>query len=275
MKRLFSKLIFNFYQKDLNAPAYSTPPIVVLGVPRSGTSLVSRLVRACDVSFGDKSLMRPADSRNPDGFLELVEMNKIDDRLVHESGFQNHLAAEEWFGLRAVAGRKFSRFLTLCRMGKLVQKLVDMSGGKKWAFKQTPITFYWWKRFVPNARIVAVYREPHTTAESIHRTFKRFTFEQALRWWTKGNTELLFHISQTESILIKFEDLSNPFTQRASLEKIATFCGGDISVLEAVLKSEEGTQRQKAQTVIGDIPLTRDTNNVYQALEKASGRIPG
>ena len=46
----------------------------------------------CDVSFGGESLMRPADARNSDGFLELVEMNKIDDRLMHESGFQNHLA---------------------------------------------------------------------------------------------------------------------------------------------------------------------------------------
>lgn len=270
MKRLF----WSYFQKDLNAPAYSTPPIIVLGVPRSGTSLVSRLVRACGVSFGDESLMRPADSRNPDGFLELVEMNRIDDRLVHESGYQNHSMGEEWLGLRAIPFRKFSRFLTLRRMGKLIRTLSESANGKPWAFKETPMTFYWWKRFVPKAKIVAVYRGPHTNAESIHRTFKRFTFVQALNWWTRGNTELLSHISGAESILIKFEDLSDPTRQKAALQKIAEFCGGDVAVLEALIQSEAGPRTPKNETTLIDIPLEANTEKIFNALEKVSGTIP-
>ena len=126
---------------------------------------------------------------------------------------------------------------------------------------------------MPNARIVAVYREPHATAESIHRTFKRFTFLQALQWWTRGNTELLFHISQAESILIKFEDLSDPQKQRAVLEKIATFCGGDMSALEAVLNAERSSQKPQRHSEFHEIPVSPDTEKIYRALEKASGAV--
>ena len=244
-----------------------TVPIVVLGMPRSGTSTASRLVHACGVYFGEPQWLRPADSRNPDGFLELREMNRLDNRLVEESGFATHLAAEEWLGLRALPLYRIARMRTLYRMQRLLAKLSLRH--EKWGFKETPLTFYWWKLYVPKARIVGIYRDPYACADSIHRTFKRFTFRQALEWWTRGNIELLYHLSQADSILIRLEDLSDPALRGKALQKIADFCDGDVEALEKLLPAE---RIAKPHPLKGMLPLAAETQAVLDALHTFAER---
>lgn len=217
--------------------------------------------------------MRPADSRNPEGFLELIEMNRIDDRLVHESGFSNHLVAEEWLGLRATSLRRFSRLVTIFRMKRLLKKLSDGADRSPWGFKQMPHTFYWWKREIPKVRIIGIYRDPRTCAASIHRTFGRFTFRQALLWWTRGNQELLFHLSQSENLLVRFEDLIDPAKRQSVIESIVLFCGGDVSRLAKVLEDTEASRpttnrSEKSALAVEMLPLPQETEAVYLALEK-------
>ncbi len=235
--------------------------IIVLGMPRSGTSIASRLVQACGVYFGEEAWMRPADSRNEDGFLELHEINQLDDRLVEESGFKTHLFAEPWLGLRAVPGMRLRRLVTRYRMQRILSALTQK---QPWGLKQTPFTFYWWRQYVPKARIIAIYREPRSCADSIHRTFNRFTFGQALEWWTRGNTELLYHLSRNESLLIKLEDLLDQNTQDRVLKKIADFCGGAADELTQALPLNT---RPPKQSSLMHIPLPAQTQAVYEALE--------
>ncbi len=240
-----------------------TGAIVVLGMPRSGTSIAARLVAAGGVYFGAQSQMRPADPRNEDGFLELREMNKLDDRLVAESGFASHLCAEPNLGLRAVSHQRMSRLKTRYRMQRLLASLAQKT---PWGFKETPFTFYWWRTYVPKARIVAIYRDPRACADSIHRTFGRFTYGQALDWWTRGNTELLYHLSRHDSVLVKMEDLLDPSRQDAALKKIAAFCGGSAEELKQSLPQRV---RSSGRDTLQHMPaLPMQTQAVLEALEK-------
>lgn len=59
--------------------------IIVLGCPRSGTSLVTNLVRSAGYNVdmdGTKQLMKPNPKYNPDGYYERIDIVKLNDKLI-------------------------------------------------------------------------------------------------------------------------------------------------------------------------------------------------
>ena len=66
--------------------------IVVLGMHRSATSLVARTLNA-EVHMGSKLLY--ARSGNPEGYYENIEIIKINDKILHDSGGSWHIPRPE------------------------------------------------------------------------------------------------------------------------------------------------------------------------------------
>src|SRR5580700_1160835 len=66
--------------------------VVVLGMHRSGTSLLTNLLTALGVDLG--SDLVPADDNNPAGYWEQLDINRTQDRLL--SRLNQHWAGPAW-----------------------------------------------------------------------------------------------------------------------------------------------------------------------------------
>jgi hypothetical protein len=61
--------------------------IVILGCPRSGTSLLANLIRLAGYDIdanGTQKLMKPNAKYNPDGYFERIDIVKLNDKLIKE-----------------------------------------------------------------------------------------------------------------------------------------------------------------------------------------------
>jgi hypothetical protein len=77
---------------DIDGDRHTTQPelrpsgLLVLGMHRSGTSLVTDLLQTLGLYIGDPDHLTPANWENPRGFFERRDMRAICDRLLHAAG---------------------------------------------------------------------------------------------------------------------------------------------------------------------------------------------
>ena len=60
-------------------------PIIITGMHRSGTSMVSQILYRCGLNLGEMDDLAPADgvtNDNPDGYWEKVSLVKLMDRIL-------------------------------------------------------------------------------------------------------------------------------------------------------------------------------------------------
>ena len=241
---------------------------VVLGFPRSGTSLVARLVSAAGISFGNPNRFRPADWRNPEGFFEYRDMNYIDRSLMKQAGNVSQHAFFNEGGIRARnTWYRLMRFFTRIRMVRVLRDI--RSTGARWAFKEFPASFYFWSPYVPHARLIGVYRHPIEVAFSESRSFGRRSFLQYLEEWTRAHEELLYHLGTRPSILISLSDMARAETRTPVLRKLAVFVEGDASALEKTFSGKERFEKTKdaLETFKQTYPLPARTQEVLAALD--------
>lgn len=241
---------------------------VVLGFPRSGTSIISTLVHAAGVSFGEARHFKKADWRNPRGFYEYSDMNRIDEALMEQSGNDSPLAFSQSGRIRTrTLWGRVRRFTTRLRMVRVLASIRGSS--RRWAFKQFPATFYFWADYVPQAKIVAVYRDPIESAYSLSKSFGRYSFAQYIDLWTSAHEELLYLLTTRKSVLMSLSALADGDEREKSLGVLATFVGADVETLKKAMSGEERFLKTKG--AVADLqntyPLPARTQAVLRSLE--------
>lgn len=274
MKFLMNILVWPLWHRAVTAHlrAMGNDEIyIVLGFPRSGTSIVSTLVHAAGISFGDSSQFKRADWRNPKGFFEYRAMNVIDEALMKQSNNESPLAFSQGGRVR-VRGvwARMRRFFTRLQMVRVLQAIKGTS--RRWAFKQFPATFYFWAEYVPQAKIIAVYRDPIESAYSLSKSFGRYSFVQYIDLWTSAHEELLYLLTTRKSVLLSLASLADSGERDSSLRALAGFVGSDIATFEKALVGGERFEKTKgAVTHLRDMyPLPERTQRVLHALEKVA-----
>lgn len=112
----------------------SQTPIVVVGMYRSGTSMVARCLTELGAYFGDKEGHFPTDRYNPGGYFEIVEMMELNRKVLGFFGMQ-HLRIEDipahWLSLPEAD-------LLTEDLGVMVKK--HFQGQSRWGFKEPQVT---------------------------------------------------------------------------------------------------------------------------------------
>ena len=133
-------------------------PIIVCGMPRSGTSYVASLLQAAGVFLGER-ILAPSAS-NPRGHFEDLDFTDLHERMLRAQNAQlrtgamiNEMAIESAFEAQALA---------LVR-GKNTRPL--------WGWKDTRNGLFldFWRRLLPEACFVLVYRKPQEVVDSLLR----------------------------------------------------------------------------------------------------------
>jgi hypothetical protein len=183
----------------------SEPTIVcVLGMHRSGTSLVSRVLNVLGLDLGpEEHLMRP-NSENPTGYWESRPIKRINDEILSRLGgswFEPPERGVGWEHRPALAGpRREARELIAA----------DFSDSELWGFKdpRNSLTLPFWQRFLEPMRYVICFRNPLDVAASLEtREEEPVPFEQGIGLWLTYVRGALAHTAGHPRELVFYEDL--------------------------------------------------------------------
>lgn len=140
--------------------------IIILGMHRSGSSLVARLFHEWGVFLGEKLLA--ADGINPDGYFENLEIVRMNDRLLATR-------SASWSQPEMITD-------VSAQIRREVEALVSRSKTKLWGWKdnRTAFTFKIYEPYLENVLFVVCRRQKDSVVRSLMRSH-RHLFSEAQR----------------------------------------------------------------------------------------------
>lgn len=241
---------------------------VVMGFQRSGTSLLANIVNTCGVFFGKKSELKKPLITNPDGFFEHEEISNLSWEYLKEAGYHDNINYDVNLHPKNL-WRRIKRLVTVKNMHNV---LYDLSfGQEKWGIKNFPIFYYLWKDYLPKHKIIAIYRNPYVSTHSFLNIFwpSKFTYEYGLLLWTQAQKDLIYHISQTDSILIQYEDLIDDNKNSSIIQKLIEFIGADNPEdIKKIIKTSLNRKTKEVSFLVENYPLHKDTIEILKILDK-------
>lgn len=177
----------------------------ILGMHRSGTSLLSRILHQKGVNMGNRLDANPSFG-NQDGHYEDKEPLAINTRLLKLNGGNWQNPPESFNPL--TYSKKF-RYL-LCRFRML--RYIHSRSSENWGFKdpRLVLTFSLWKRELSNQKLkpICIFRQPEDVVSSLVRR-ESMNPIHALNLWKLYNRYLLIHIDTfDEYLLLQYKDFA-------------------------------------------------------------------
>ena len=133
--------------------------VVVLGMHRSGTSMVASMLAALGVFMGERLI--GADPSNATGHWEDWEFSRLNRAVLRAAGGSWDLPPPP------------TAILTTGRLFRKMQKLVDARNRAHalWGFKdpRTTLTYDLWAQFLADPRVVIVSRNEAAVVDSLYR----------------------------------------------------------------------------------------------------------
>lgn len=183
----------------------SEPPIVcILGMHRSGTSLVSRVLNVLGLDLGpEEHLMGPSEA-NPSGHWESQPISDINDEILLRLGgswWEPPVFAPGW-----------ERSPELAELRSQARDLIqaDFSGRNLWGFKdpRNCLTAPFWQQILGPMRYVICLRNPVDVAASLEaRNEEPVPFDQGLELWLTYVRATFAATAGHRSQLLFYEDL--------------------------------------------------------------------
>jgi len=185
--------------------------LVVTGMHRSGTSLVSNLLQSAGVHVGDNLIA--ANVANPRGYFEDVDFYEFHERMLHRRG-ETYLYATGNSGLETTAAElQQARDLIAARTNHRI-----------WGWKdpRTALFLDFWSELLPQARYVFVYRHPMDVLLSLLR---RGEFDEhpnlsaGLQAWQSYNAKIaeFFEKHAEDCLLVHIDSVVSQIDQFAQL----------------------------------------------------------
>jgi glycosyltransferase involved in cell wall biosynthesis len=176
--------------------------VVVLGMHRSGTSLLMRLVALLGVQLGRPGDMAGAGYDNPRGYWEHLGILGVNSRLLERFG-------GDWDAPPALPpGWHASPSVDDLRNEARVLLASSFPGAGLWGFKDPRLclTLPFWEPLVGPARYLLVVRHPIEVAASLARR-ERMPVERSLRLWQTYVLSSLRHSAGAPRLVVFHDDL--------------------------------------------------------------------
>lgn len=242
--------------------------VAVVGMHRSGTSMVMRALMAAGLRGGEEGdLIRPAPD-NPEGFWEHDAIKRVNERVLTALGGAWDCPPPRdpgWSSDPTLASLK----------ARAAEILADLQADAAWGWKdpRTALNFEFWHELVPDLRLVACVRNPIEVALSL-RERHRTSLEFGLRLWWEYNQRILQLEDLAPAIWVHYDSMLH--NTRAHVLRLASFIGLDTSP-SAVDAAVESCRRPLRHAEIRDeelkeFDLAASVLDLYRRLSSASGR---
>lgn len=233
------------------------PPLCVLGMHRSGTSLVTGILKLLGLYLGPESHLIPANYGNPTGFWEHQQCIQLNNQMLATLGGTWHEPPPflpGWEHAPEIADIRQQTQDFLRR---------EFPPSRHWGWKdpRTCLTAPVWKQLVPNLQFVVCVRNPLDVAHSLHSR-DGFSFAKSIQLWLQYTTAALTHSIGHPRLLIFYEDcIEHPHT---AVERLANFLGqpdvtAQPSSQEAVHEFIDTALQHHRNPVLDVTPETRIT----------------
>ena len=185
-------------------------PILVLGVDRSGTSLVADLIARWGADPGDLGRHEVVDEHNPRGYFEYLPMQEV----LHEILAAAHCSVwDPDFPSRIARLALETRYRRLA-----LDQVAEMErSGRPWLWKEPLMSLQmaFWERIVPSPVCVVTVRNPHDSG----RSFAKMNYPPALRGelatdaafafrWQYATLAVLDYLERNpDHLLLRYESL--------------------------------------------------------------------
>jgi len=176
--------------------------VFVLGMARSGTSAVARVLHSLGVPVAREDDLMPADEGNPTGYWESLSLTGMNERLLSKLAGSWHSPPAHRAGWESDV-----------RLDGLVREaaaLLDRAqSGSEWVWKDPRNCFmlpFW--RGVTSARpiVVLVYRDPHEMVDSLSRR-NGFSAALSLALWERFSHAALASATGLPAFALRYERL--------------------------------------------------------------------
>jgi len=206
----------------------------IVGMHRSGTSMITRLLNICGLELGPPDRLLKADKANPLGHFEHRGFLDIDRKLLkhfHATWKSPPELAPGWeddLGLAPLLDQ--ARALT-----------AGFPEGRSWGWKEPRASLFlpFWRRAIPKMGFLICLRNPLAVAESLQRR-NSLGIEHGAWLWYVYTLSSLRDTQQCPRAISIFED----YFERAEEEvrRVLAFCGlencGQLPLLESAIASE-------------------------------------
>jgi hypothetical protein len=138
--------------------------LIVLGMHRSGTSVLARLLNLMGAYFGPEGISTGANPENPKGFWERRDVRRLNDDVLHSAGCDwDRVTNLDVAALPKAVVDDFNE-----RASKLV---LDLDGHRPWLLKEPRLCLLLplWRRFLEVPVGIHIYRNPVEVASSLHK----------------------------------------------------------------------------------------------------------
>ena len=202
-------------QQPLNADYFNTP-IFVLGLPRSGTSLIAGILEICGAWLGDT--VPGGGVENPKGFFENIYLREQVNKKILNSLDVDPLGVQklpELATLPAIDGLK-----EVIRSG-LKKEGYDSS--RPWLFKDAKLTLLWpvYLKAFPNAHWVIVRRETqHIIASCLNTSFMKKQSSNP-SFWRNWSDEYLLRLDALKQSQCSWSEIWSPKIINGELDELA------------------------------------------------------
>jgi hypothetical protein len=209
-------------------PASSPTVVCVLGMHRSGTSVVTRLLSALGVYLGPEHLISNVGSDNPKGYWEHHPLALLNDEILARFGGQWHQPPafpSEWWRAPELADLK-----------EKAQEIVGTFAGQPlWGWKdpRTCLTLPFWRDIVGPIRYVLAFRNPCEVVASLQRR-DAMSAEKAERLWLAHAHASLTHTSGQDRLIVFYDEIMND--SATNLARLAAFVGRPAAADEPAVR---------------------------------------
>ncbi|HEX9983925.1 MAG TPA: sulfotransferase [Thermoanaerobaculia bacterium] len=220
-----------FVAKAADAVAQATAdarpprPIVVLGMHRSGTSLVAQLVATLGVYAGSPDDLPPPDMFNPTGFWEHKDVVQLDDEILSSLG-------ASWIDAHAADVSRLpheQRAGYVRRAGEIVTRSLHGHGPFVVKDPRMSLLFPLWREALGEPVCVLAWRDPMAVARSLE-TRDGLPLMASLAAWEQSTRTLLRDSEGLPRVLVSYEELlADP--ERVTRELHAALTGFGIDGL--------------------------------------------
>ena len=235
--------------------------LVILGMHRSGTSMISGALVRCGLYAGIQDELLSAGVDNPRGFWERLDVVELNEKLLSAVN-------SSWFQPAPVAKQE---------VAEIRQLIESLSSRSPWLLKDPRLIFAWpaWASALKTAAKLFVYRAPLPVAASL-RARHGFPLEYGLDLWELYNRQAMQIMQAEGGTLIHYEAFS--YEQRSAWEELSKRLGAigvPIDLVDAGADYDQQLDHSRAEQV-DESRLTVHQSRLHQVLLQAceSDQLP-
>ena len=197
----------------------STPDVTfVLGMHRSGTSLVARLINLMGIELGAAERPAPSARDNPRGYWEHPALTPLNDESLATLGGRWDAPPPLRAGWEADPKLEPLRSVAQSRLES------EFEGMPSWGWKdpRTSLTLPFWRNLVAPSRYILCLRNPMDVASSLERR-DGFSLGKSQGLWLRYVADALSYTAGQPRLLVFYEDLLED--RSVELERLIDFLG--------------------------------------------------